>query len=102
MAANCGVRKACATVILLTGSLGVACQAAEADTSRTSNAAGTITAQARPPSAARAIRQSYALMSHRAKGATVVDPRLMPAETSATARLRRRVNQRVVIDIRGA
>jgi hypothetical protein len=41
-------------------------------------------------------------MSQRARGPTVVDPRLSPADTSATARLRLRVNQRVVVATSGA
>src|SRR5882724_12658695 len=41
-------------------------------------------------------------MIQRASGAVVVAPRPSPAETSATARLRFRVNQRVVVAVSGA
>src|SRR5437016_4404811 len=40
-------------------------------------------------------------MIQRASGAVVVEPRPSPAETSATARLRCRVNQRVVVAVIG-
>ena len=41
-------------------------------------------------------------MSQRASGAVVDAPSPSPAETSATARLRWRVNQRVVVAVMGA
>src|SRR2546425_7325725 len=41
-------------------------------------------------------------MIQRASGAVVVEPRPRPAETSATAGLRSRVTQRVVVAVRGA
>src|SRR5919106_1313196 len=41
-------------------------------------------------------------MIQRASGAVVVEPRPSPADTSATARLRCRVNQRVVVAVIGA
>jgi hypothetical protein len=49
-----------------------------------------------------AVRQSYSEISARASGATSSDPMAKPAETSATARLRCSVNQRVVVAIIGA
>jgi hypothetical protein len=41
-------------------------------------------------------------MSQRASGAITAAPTLTPAETSATARLRLRVNQRAVAAVTGA
>ena len=40
-------------------------------------------------------------MSQRASGAVIIEPTLTPADTSATARLRLVVNQRVVVAISG-
>ena len=60
-----------------------------------------ITSHARLPTTSMAIRQSYAVMSPRAIGPTIVDPRLSPEDTRATARLRLRLNQRMVPEISG-
>ena len=104
MAANCGVRSACAAVS--------ARPAVPADVSarrpsppggsRTNSAAGTMMSHASSPITSIAVRQSKVVMSQRASGAVVVEPSPSPAETSATARLRRCVNQRVVVAVIGA
>src|SRR5918999_5987197 len=102
MAANCGVRSACPTVSDPPSALCDATAAAASGGLRTRNAAGMMTSHTRSPSTSIAVRQSYALISHRASGAMNVEPKLSPAETSATARVRLRVNHRVVVEVIGA
>src|SRR5712692_9447067 len=97
MAANCGGRSACATVSSRPSAPAVAAAAAPAGRAggfRTSNADGMMTSHARSPSTSMAKRQCKLVMSRRARGAAVAEPRLNPTETSATARLRCCVNQR--------
>jgi hypothetical protein len=66
------------------------------------SARGMITIQTTSPSTSMATRQSYPLMSQRVKGAMTKVPTPVPADTRATARPRRAVNQCVVVVVSGA
>src|SRR5579872_297749 len=68
---------------------------------RSSNEAGTMTAQPIKPSTSIAKRQSCATISQRASGAITVVPKASPAETRETARLRWRTNQLAVAAVNG-
>src|SRR5438034_9808580 len=103
MAANCGVRKACATVNSRSAALAVAAAArGNAGGLRTSNAVGIIRSQQRAPNTNIAERQPYSVISQRASGDIVIAPTAKPDEIRATARLRCRVNQRVADAVSGA
>ena len=69
--------------------------------SRTRKAAGMMTSHTTSPMISIAKRQSWVVMSQRATGPMIAEPTLRPAETRATARLRCRVNQRVVVAVKG-
>ena len=70
---------------------------------RTSSAAGMTTSHAqRTDASSWRCASRNAVISQRDSGATSSEPSPMPAETSATARLRFAVNQRVVVAISGA
>ena len=91
MAANCGVRSACAAVMSWPSAPAAEPEVAsvvEAGGSRTSRATGMTTSHTTSPSTSMAKRQSWVVMSQRARGAMIAEPTLSPAETSATARLR--------------
>ena len=60
-----------------------------------------MTTSATSPSTSMAVRQSYAEIIQRAMGPITEEPRLSPADTRATARLRWAVNQRVVVAVIG-
>src|SRR5215467_12804489 len=105
MAANCGVHSARATVKSWSaGPAVVAVPAARGSAGglRTSNAAGMISSHARAPRVNIAVRQPYSSISHRANGEIVIEAIAKPAEARATARLRCRVNQCVVVAVSGA
>ena len=105
MAANCGVRSACPIVNSRPSPPAVApppAPAGSAGGSRTSRPAGMMTTSATSPSTSMAVRQSYAEIIQRAIGPITEEPRLSPADTRATARLRWAVNQRVVVAVIGA
>jgi len=69
---------------------------------RTSNAAGMISSHERAPRVNIAVRQPYSSISHRPNGEIIIEPTAKPAEMSATARLRCRVNQCVAVAVSGA
>ena len=89
-AMNCGVRNACAAVHSVCGAslLSAAASSALFGAGRTRKLAGISSAQAAMPITSIAVRQSYAVISALADGAIVTGATPMPADTSATARLR--------------
>ena len=102
------VRKACAAVIdgmasaARSGCSGMPGAGIAGGGLRISIATGTSSATATMPTVSMAVRQSYAVISQRTKGAMISDCIPMPAETSDTARLRCRSNQAEAIVISGA
>jgi len=102
---SCGERKASPAVIVERSGSASPSLAGAADAggaARTRSAAGIITRKAAPAMMSCELRQSCDVMSHAAKGDTVIGAMPMPAETSETARLRCVSNHPATVAISGA